>query len=74
MVNMDAEMLTRKLLVKQAMSIHARIGSEDAWSANDDDTYAEFYSAAESATEHAHEEETATRTCSWHASFPVHCD
>lgn len=67
-------MLTRKLLVKQAMSIHARTGSEDAWSADDDDTYAEFCSAAEAATEHAHEEEAATRTCSWQAGLSVHCD
>ena len=60
-LNSDAEMLARKLLVKQANSIHARIGSDDAWSTDDDDTFTEFYSAAELAVEHAHEEEAATR-------------
>ena len=46
-LNSDAEMLARKLLVKQANSIHARIGSDDAWSTDDDDTFTEFYSAAD---------------------------
>ena len=63
MLNPAAEMLARKLLVKQANSIHARVGSDDAWSTADDDTFTEFYSAAELAVEHAHEEEVATRAC-----------
>jgi hypothetical protein len=72
-LNSDAEMLARKLLVKQANSIHARIGSDDAWSTDDDDTFTEFYSAAELAVEHAHEEEAATRA--WHAAILlVHCN
>ena len=43
--------------------MHARIGSDGAWSTDDDDAFTAFYSAAEAATEQGHEEEAATRAC-----------
>lgn len=43
------------------MSVHARAGTDEAWTTEDDDTFTEFYSAAEEALEQAREEEAATR-------------